>query len=315
MQCEGCGKWSFIETIAAIGKYGPICIKCGHALHPRNGKWYSFNPHSTLQGFHVSQPMMPLNSEVPKRWQRLLDKLERYSETRVKNEVLGVSDAIGARLISKEELEQLCENYNVYRQPSEDRSLYSHIVAGIDWSGGGTGGVSRTVLWIWGITKEHLLKTLYFRIYPVTNPVSVIDDIAEVLINYSVSLVVGDRGEGHLANNLLGAKIGAHRVTQVAYGSQASPLTWNDKGAFYTADRTCLMDNYFMVLKRRGVIYPQLPLMAVPISDTLNIYEEVTKVGKKVWRHAPPNPDDCFHAQLFGWLAAKIVLMDLEFKG
>lgn len=315
MKCEGCGKWSFIDSHKALGKTGPVCVGCDHNLNPRHGQWYSFNPGSTLVGFHISQPMLPLNRENPARWRRLLNKLERYSDTKFKNEVLGISDAIGARLISKPELEALCGSYDVYRVPPTGQKDYSHIVAGIDWSGGGTQGVSRTVVWIWGVTKEHRLKTLYFRIYPVTNPVSVLDDIVDILTNHNVELVVGDRGEGHLANNLLAQRLGKHRVAQAQYGSQSRPLMWNDEGGFYTVDRTCLMDNYFMVLKRQGVIYPRLGIMQDPIEDVLNIYEEITKMGKKVWRHAPTKPDDCFHAQLFGWLAAKIVLMDLEFNG
>lgn len=315
MQCEGCNKWNFIESEKSIGKIGPICLNCGHLLNPRDGQWYDFNPNSSLKGFHVAQPILPLNSEDPQRWARILSKLERYSETKLKNEVFGVSDALGARLISKEELYALCRTYDIYRTPPRNMEIFSHIVAGVDWSGGGTEGISRTVLWIFGITAIHQLKTLFFRIYPVTNPVSIVDDVAEILTNYNVALTVGDRGEGHLANNQLKQKLGRHRVTQVKYGAQAAPIVWNEDADSYHADRTTLMDNYFMILKRGGVIYPNESYMDVPIQDTLNIYEEVTQNGLKVWRHAPTKPDDAFHAQLFGWIAAKIVLMDMEFAG
>jgi hypothetical protein len=316
MKCDGCNRWSFIDTARAVGKTGPICVKCGHSLNPRQGQWYSFKPEATLTGFHIPQLILPRNAEQPNRWQRILTKLSRYSETKFKNEVLGVSDALGARIISKQELEALCEDYDVYRQPLPGTlENYQHIVAGVDWSGGGTEGISRTVVWIWAVTKDHRLRTLYFRIYPVTSPVSVVDDVAEALQIHNVELVVGDRGEGHLANDLLAQRLGQNRVTQVMYGSQARAISWNDKGAFYTVDRTTLMDNYFMVLKRQGVIFPRLACMGEPIADTLNIYEEVTTSGKKVWRHAPTQPDDCFHAQLFGWLGAKVLLMDLNFKG
>ena len=316
MPCHGCNKWNFIDSAQALGKHGPICVKCGHSLNAREGRWYSFKPGASLTGFHVSQLILPRNAEQPSRWQRILTKHERYSETKFKNEVLGVSDALGSRLISKQELESLCEDYDVYRIPPANRKeTYRHVVAGIDWSGGGTEGVSRTVLWIWGVTKDHRLKTLYFRIYPITSPVSVIDDVAEALQAHNVELIAGDRGEGHLANDLLRQRLGTQRVTQVQYGSQAATITWNDKGNFYTTDRTILMDNYFMVLKRQGVVFPHLSVMGEPIMDILNIYEEVTVGGKKVWRHAPTQPDDCFHAQLFGWLAAKILLMDLTFNG
>lgn len=316
MKCEGCGNWSFIESAKAIGKKGPICVKCGHLLNPRNGQWYDFNPGSTLKGFHISQPMLPKNMESEVRWRRILDKLERYSETKFKNEVLGISDALGARIIGKDELEALCKDYDVYRTPPPGGlGNYKAIVGGVDWSGGGAEGISRTVAWVWGITPEHRLRCLYFRIYPVTSPVTVVEDVAEVFQNYGVKLVVGDRGEGHLANNLLAKILGEHRVHQLHYGAQASPLSWNEKGKFYTGDRTTLMDNFFMVLKRGGVEYPKLEYMREPITDVLNIFEEVTQMGKKVWRHAPTQPDDAFHAQLFGWLAAKIVMMDMQFNG
>jgi|MudIll2142460700_1097286.scaffolds.fasta_scaffold00862_5 hypothetical protein len=315
MKCDGCGRWNFIETDRSIGKTGPICLKCGHKLNPREGQWYDFNPGSTLKAFHISQPMLPLNSEISSRWQRILNKLERYSTTKFKNEVLGVSDALGARLISKEELQNLCRDYDLYRTPPTNLEMFSHIVGGVDWSGGGTEGISRTVVWIFGITQDHKLKTLYFRIYPVTNPVAVVDDVAEVLNNYNCSFVIGDRGEGHLANNLLKARLGNNRVAQLKYQAQAAPLVWNEDANSYYADRTTLMDNFFMVLKRGGVVFPKLEYMSVPIEDTLNIYEEVTLNGQKVWRHAPTQPDDCFHAQLFAWMAAKVVLLDLQFTG
>lgn len=316
MQCEGCKKHNFITSVRSIGLHGPICVKCGHALNPRNGRWYAFNPKSDLHGFHISQPMLPRNAEDPKRWKRIRNKLDRYSDTKFKNEVLGVSDAIGARLISKTELEALCEDYDLFRQPPANfRDNYSHVVAGIDWSGGGTKGISRTVVWVWGITKDQRLRTLYFRIYPVTNPVQVVDDIVEVLNNYTVELVVGDRGEGYLANTLLADRLGKSRVYQLKYGAQASPIVWNEKALCYFGDRTILMDNYFMVLKRGGIVYPRITYMTEAIKDVLNIYEEVTREGRKVWRCDPTLSDDAYHAQLFGWLAAKFVMMDLTFTG
>lgn len=316
IQCTGCGKHQFIEGVRSLGKHGPICLHCGKGLNPRLGQWYDFNKESTMKGFHVSQPMLPLNCENPHRWGKLLTKVERYPESRLKNEVFGVSDAIGARLISKDELESLCENYDIFRTPPPTaQEQFSHVVAGVDWSGGGVTGVSRTVLWIFGVTKDHRLKTLYFRIYPVTSPVTIVDDMVEVMNNYQVERVVGDRGEGHLGNDQLRHKMGKHRVTEVQYGAQASAISWNDLGSFYTVDRTIVMDNYFMVLKRGAVVYPNLSYMTVPIQDILNLYEEVTKVGRKVWRHAPTQPDDSYHAQLFAWLAAKMILMDLSFNG
>ena len=70
-------------------------------------------------------------------------------------------------------------------------------------------------------------------------------------------------------------------------------------------------------LKKRAVIFPNARQTAIPISDILNEYEETIKNPqgggeKKAWRHAPDAPDDCLMAQIFAWIASKVVLGDLK---
>jgi hypothetical protein len=263
-----------------------------------------------------------------RRWNRILEKEATYPIARFRNEVIGISDAIGTRLISQEELEGMCLDYTVEEYPTASilMSDTKDVVAGVDWSGGGTQGNSRTVLWIWGICgggQQHLykLKTLYFKVYPETNPISggVVDHIIEVCDRYNVKLIVGDAGEGALPNANLRERLGAHRALQAQYkgsmsggGTIIRPFYWN-KIDRYIADRTMMIDNFFMFVKRNGVIYPNVKQMQMPIKDMLNEYEEVTNTGRKVWRHAPSQPDDCLHAQIFGWMASKLVTMDPMF--
>lgn len=342
MQCTGCNAYQYFIDDKCIGKKGPICIKCGKYMNVRNGRWVDTAPNNEsgdgkrIKGFHVSQLILPKNSPASmpqnsasqelaqKRWDRLLMKYEKYPASRFKNEVVGVSDAIGTRLMSKPELEALCEDYLVEDIPSA--GIYNgvrDIVAGVDWSGGGTKGTSRTVLWIWGITEggvEHSfkLKTLYFKVYPETNPISggVIEHIVEMCQRYQVKLIMGDAGEGALANANLRERLGRHRAMQVQYSGgsthAAAPFRWNKRDRFL-ADRTTMIDHYMMFLKRGGVVFPNVRQMTVAISDILNEYEEVTRSGNKVWRHAPAQPDDCLHAQIFGWMAAKHASMDPMF--
>jgi hypothetical protein len=262
-----------------------------------------------------------------KRWGRILEKHEAYPPSKFKNEVMGVSDAVGTRLISKEELEGMCQPYDISDFPASNLLMQDlkGIVAGVDWSGGGMANTtSRTVLWVWGITQggqlhSHRLKTLYYKVYPETNPISggVIDHICEICDRYNVTLVFGDAGEGALANANLRERLGPHRAMQVQYrgsssgggGTNVRPFYWNKLDRFL-ADRTTMIDHYFMFLKRQGVIFPNIRQMQIPIKDLLNEYEEVTASGRKVWRHAPSQPDDCLHAQIFGWMAAKYMTMD-----
>ena len=68
-----------------------------------------------------------------------------------------------------------------------------------------------------------------------------------------------------------------------------------------------------MALKKKKAEFPPLAESRIPIQDILNEFEEETQTGKKIWRHSPTQPADCLHAQLFGWVGAKIVRQDLAF--
>jgi hypothetical protein len=329
MKCEGCGKFSYIDSEKSLGKLGPICTKCGKYLNPFLGNWVDLAPSKTLQGFHISQPMMPRNvphamryagrstSEVKQaelRWTRILQKYEETPLSTFRNEVLGVSDEIGSRLLSQEELEALCVGKALQQFPDR-RKLegVTQIVAGADWSGGGTKGVSRTVLWVWGWRPVDLkLVCLYYKVYSGTNPVASVEEIAMTCKQYQVSMFCGDAGEGALANDLMRTQLGHHRVIQVQYGMQAKALKFNQVDR-YTGDRTTLIDNYFMLLKQKKVEFGPVVEMRTAINDILNEYEDVTLNDRKVWRHSPQKPDDCLHAGLFGWLAWKVINKDFKF--
>jgi hypothetical protein len=339
MRCDACQTHQFVDSAKSMGKEGIICLKCGEYLDPYTGQWIDFNrpkemdyePAFAMHGFHISQLIMPANlpkacakrgfpsaivERAHERWTRIVVKMNdpNYSQTLFKNEVLGVSDSLGERMITKEELESLCTPRALLLYPnSQHVTGLSHVVAGIDWSGGGMDGVSRTVLWIWGYRAgDGKLITLFYKIYPGLNPVNSIEEIALSCSTYNVSLVVGDAGGGAIANNLLQQKIGFHRVTQVQYGAPAKALQFNGEDR-YIGNRTTLIDNYLMLLKNKKVEFGKLEDMQIAIEDILNEYEEMTSSGKKVWRHSPQKSDDCLHAGLFGWVAHKIVSGDLRF--
>ncbi len=347
VRCQACNTYQYFEDEKCLGKKGPICLKCGQYLNVRLGEWVDMHTYpknfegKRIKGFHVPQVILPKNvpASMPSdlknqevamaRWKRILAKHAVYPVSKFKNEVMGVSDAIGTRLISKDELESLCYDYDITDYPTHNFLLSDMraVVAGVDWSGGGTTGASRTVLWVWGLVAGSLehnfkLKTLYFKIYPETNPISggVIDHIVDICTRFNVQLIIGDAGEGALANSNLRERLGAHRAMQVQYrgvanagGGNSRPFYWNKIDRFL-AERTTMIDHYFMFVKRKGVIYPNVRCMQVPIKDMLNEYEEVTQQGRKVWRHAPSQPDDALHAQIFGWMAAKFITQDPIFS-
>jgi hypothetical protein len=335
MRCDSCGTYQYIDSENSIGKDGPQCLKCKSYLNPFTGQWIDMNPcppdkeeSEMLKGFHLSQVIMPRNvpaamkvfgveaeEKARGRWRRIITKYEDNPISLVRNEVLGVSDAIGTRMITKEELESLCDDRELHQFPPRGSMQgFAYTVGGVDWSGGGTKGVSRTVIWIWGYhPKSQKLVLLFYKVYPRQNPVHIIDEIAMICSQYQVAMVVGDAGEGHVANETLRSKIGYHRVSQLQYGSTDKTIYFNGESNRFIANRTTLIDNYFLLLKRKGVAFGKHEQMKTAIEDILNVFEEVTASGKKVWQHSAERPDDCLHAGLYAWIAHKIQANDLKF--
>lgn len=316
--CEGCGKWNFVESEDSIGKQGVICVNCGKYLNTRHPKsqWVPMNPGAEVRGFHIPQLILPRNNEVQARWDRILYKYENYDDTRFRNEVLGISDAIGTRLVSKQDLIDLCRNYQISWEPND--KIFNNVklcVAGVDWSGGGSSQyTSRTVVHIWGLLPDGRLKTMYYHVFATNNPAQDVMDVIEICEKYNVQMVVGDAGVGAVPNSMLVNALGAHRVVQAQYGSLSKLIKWNGRDR-YMVDRTAAIDTMMLKYKKGGVIFANERQMAQAIDDILAEYEEVTKTGqgKKIWSHSPLVPDDCLHAQVFGWLAMDIITHKIEF--
>lgn len=332
--CSSCGKSTFIESTKSIGPAGPECLACRKLLNPRLGRWIDMNPNAGIKGFHISQPMMPAN--VPAawnssdayyataviRWQRILYKMENWGDVKFLNECIGVSTSTGARLLTKDILEALCDPYlEMTRLPLTDsKAGIRRTIAGVDWSGGG-GEIkgmegllkSRTVLHIWGDTGDGRLKTLYYKIFPNGHPTGWIDEIVDLCKNWGVEMICGDAGEGAMANAMLRDRLGAHRIVQIRYLNASKPVEWNPHTLAYHCDRTTLIDNYALFLTHHLAVFPKLSQAKPAIDDILNVYEETTLAGKKVWRHSVTQPDDCLHAQIFGWLAWRVLTQDLRF--
>lgn len=336
MRCDGCAKFTFIDNVRPLGKTGPICLSCGKNLNPRKGRWIDMKPSALIKGFHVSQPIMPRNvpaawptshpshGKAIKHWQELLDKMNSpiYGEAAFLNECIAVSTSTGVRLLTKEILEDLCDERNVLTRlplPHSKQGIVK-VTAGVDWSGGGgevkgSEGLfkSRTVLHINGQTEDGRLKTLFYKIFPNAHAVGWIDEIVELCNAWGVSMVCGDAGEGALPNAELRRQLGDHRVLQVRYGNFSKPFEWNPASLTYQVDRTTMIDNYAHFLMIKQAIYGSLVQMTPAITDILTVYEEVTTAGRKVWRHPPMQPDDCLHAQLFSWFAWRVLNKDLLF--
>lgn len=302
VKCQSCTKYSFFRDSKCIGKTGLICLHCGSNVDPTNGTWVDMKSTYRTKAFHVPQVILPANQQA-NRWDRIVGKLETYSESKFLNEVMGVSDAMGSRLISLEELRKACR---------EKQTPSGFVCGGVDWSGGGTKGISRTVSWVFSRSPQGKFVLHHYHIYQDTNPVDVVSNIAKTFSSLRVSLVIGDAGEGALANSLLMKELHGIPVFQLQYGSNPKALHWNGVDR-YLADRTTLIDCFFYDVKQGKIEFLPEKQMGPAFDDILAVYEEVTPSGKKVWRHSPSVPDDCLHAAVFSWVACKVLTHDLTF--
>jgi hypothetical protein len=341
VRCDACAKFSFLNSEKCIGKKGPICIACGAYLNVRTALWVDGVVYPAeyqgkrIKGYHISQFMLPRNvpASMPqdekaqeialRRWRAILEKYETYPSSKFKNEVIGLSDSTGSRLVTREELESFCTDFVVTEVPRHNRR-YDGIVAGIDWSGGGAMGKSLTVLWIWGVRQGDgyhrlLLDTLYFKIYPENNPISsdILEDIMTKCKHFNVGLICSDAGGGALAHSYMQLAFGT-RARQVQYrqavtGSGNKPHFYWNKNDRYMADKTNMLDHFLVYVKNGGVSYANTKQMDEVFRHMLSVYEDVSPSGQKIWRPTAGEPDDALHAQVFGWIAANLLVMNPMF--
>lgn len=332
IQCHSCNHWNYYVTLKGLGKKGIICMKCGRYVNPARGMWIPHAPKNKLHGFHIPQIILPENNPITARdkkeydeflnnWERILLKIEtgEYSETVFLNEVIGVSTAGGAKLLSLTELEAMCnpEKHNI-RDPGTEWNprKYRTIVAGIDWGGNAKEEQSRTVLTIFGLSYIGQMELLHFRIFPIENPVNTQETILQTLRRFGVNLVVCDAGEGSLANAYLRKDLGHQRVIPVRYVSQKEMMVWDEvlHQGCYKVNRTGMIDNFALHLKNNGgknVVYPRKEECQALFADMLNVFEDVTRSGNKVWAKHSKMTDDALHSQVYAFMAMKIITGDL----
>ena len=318
VHCPKCDRWN----ILGLNNLGDTCVICANTsckkpLDVRQGQWFATNPEGTFDGYHIPQIAMYYNVGTPKAYQQILNKRRDYAESKFLNEVMGVSDALGARLISFDNLAALC-NPNLTMcdsgptpEAAEGTMMY---VAGIDHGGyGHTSEHSRSALTIYGVSLDNTkCEVVFGKIYKTGHPMQDIQDIARICNNFSIQMAVADEGGGALANAELRNILGIHRVVGCRYGASHGGIKWADNSPTpsYHVDKTLLVDQLMQTIMYKQIEFPSLHLMDKPnefFQDILSEFEETTPTGRRIWKNSPLRPDDWLHANAYAWLAAKIV--------
>jgi hypothetical protein len=340
IKCDACNKHNAIRSEKAFGPVGPICRGCAALLNPRRGQWIDFKPGAKMKGFHISRAMMPGN--VPAAWRPSTDPKSPYQNavrawadiwdsltganaypiSTFRNEVVGVSDSQGRRLVTIEDLRAMCTGPRLEQKPNPLGNLKGvlRICAGIDWSGGGTDEKSNTVLTIWGLLPGARYRLLWFKVYPGMNPLDEAKDIMDTLAMYSTfTFVAGDAGEGNVYIDLLRKRFGPKKVVKLRYVDSSYYVRWDEAANAYMVNRTRAIDSAMMAFKRGEFEFPTDPdtsIMKKPFDHILAEHEEMTGqeggIRKKVWRHAKNQPDDFLHALVFGRVAMQMATGEID---
>lgn len=316
--CSHCKKWNILG-MDNLGDKSIICanVKCKKPLDVRKGQWFTTNPEGTFDGYHIPQIAMHYNVGTPKAYSQIMKKRDDYSDSKFKNEVMGISDSQGARLISYENLVELCNpNLTMCENGPTPEAMEgsTYFVAGVDHGGyGHTGEKSRSALAIYGIPLDGSKHKMVFgKIYKTGHPIQDIQDIATICNNFNVQMVVADEGGGALANAELRNTLGMHKVVGCRYGASHGGIKWADQSPTpsYVVDKTLLVDQVMQSIMYKQLELPNLQLMDKPhdfLQDILSEFEEITHTGKRIWKNSAVRPDDWLHANAYAWLAAKII--------
>lgn len=334
IKCSGCGRYSIIISEKQLSHKGPVCTRCDKLLNPRNGTWVDTCGHTKwiTKGFHVSRAIMPISVPVcwpegprkekaKEKWADVMNKLEgpnASSLTVFRNEVLGVSDSVGVRLLSLADLKELCTGLPYSDTPtSANVKDLRTIACGIDWSGGGEKITSRTVLVIVGLTLDGRIRVMNYKVFPGTGPQEEINQITTLIKNYDRHhpvFIVGDAGEGNSPMDTLRNRFQPQRVVKVRYsGSMKQYVKYNQESTTWMVNKPVAVDSMMTFLKAGNVTFPaNYEASKSFFDDILNEHVEVGRDGNKRWTHANNKPDDSLHALIFARIATQLATRSLD---
>lgn len=334
--CPECRIYN-IPDLDIVGKNHLVCKKCGNRIYAKAGHWHTNTPNPYVNwsddaednwrvrtyAFRIPQLIIPHVTDTPQQWAQLKWKLKNYNDERLNNEVLGLPYSLGARLIAREELNELCEEETYLEErPGPTSVKYPVKIAGIDWTGGGKSGKSRTSLVIigWNPTFKKV-KILYYKIYPISNPITNVEDIARILLDYhrlGRGIIIGaDAGEGAVANGLLnqlltGKKNGDKAMHTFMFGNYRRIMQYDKHTEHIQVNKTAALDTFFFqMIKQRQMRFCKSEQMQELFDHFLAEYETVTSSNHpiKIWTHNPDKPDDGLMATVFAWLTLRFFIL------
>jgi hypothetical protein len=312
ISCSHCKKYNYIDE-ENIGPTCLICRKCGKPIYYEHGQWVKMNPSGILSGYRLPQIVLNWinNRNNPKAWKiNVINTRETYSTEKFYNEVLALPYANAKNPITIQDLLAVCKPEITYLK-YKDKSIEGlPVFAGIDWGKGDcANGTSYTVLCV-GTVIRGRFRIIFMKKYTgkMSDPLLQLNDILQYVSRYNCRLTLADSGDGRTSNAEMVKALGPMRFGEVfEHGTIKDKLRWDKKQGMYIINRSRMMTDLFMEIKRNQVDFPDMEKHFNEYkSDFLNIYTEYSE-QTRMSKYDHTGPDDAFHAYMFCRLAAMIV--------
>lgn len=301
-----------------IGKFGPICDRCGHKLNPEHqmARWVEMNPglpgkRPEFEGFRICRLMVPWywkpdpHKENPhEQWDSILADQARYPTAQFLNEVMALSYDSGQKPLSRAEIMRLCDSKYVMDEDAVAKLALSYpLFMGLDW-GTGEGG-SYTVMFVGGYVRgDHNFQIVYAKRYDgqMVDPEPQLQDIERLIRKFRCKRIVADYGMGFMPNKRLTSVFGAKRIHQFQYAVRApAKITFKASLYRYLVFRTPVMSDVINAVKAGKFRFPSWQVFEKPFSTDMTALRAEYSNTQRMIQYGKPRgvPDDSFHALVY----------------
>lgn len=313
MRCEHCNHWNR-ATEDNILPEGLGCSDCKKRLNPIKGEWVSFarSQEGEFEGFRVPQIIVPW---VP--WTgsdgSIISKYKTYSREKFYNEVLALPYDNASCPVTLQDVMEACDPYLSMASCPQDIPEIAgfQLMAGVDW-GTSKDDAAFTVLTIGTFLPGGQFLVIYAKRYRAaeSDPIYQVNDIADILTKFNVTLCGCDWGFGMDKNRLLATAIGDSRVIEFNNsGMQKQAINFNRDAGFYTINRTLMLSEMFNGIKQKRIVFPKWEESEPFLEDALHVYQDYREnMQAMFYSHAPNKPDDFMHSLMYAYLSGKLNL-------
>ena len=327
IQCKHCGtiksggRWNYID-IKNVGKEQLICRYCGKPIWYEHGIWFkiqdAYKPGMGI-AYRLPQIILPWinNRKRQENWKiNVITPREIYTTEKYYNEILALPYSAGRHPITEQMLRVCCNNhgesYNMIKPNEAVNNKFMRdadiITAGIDWGKGDTcRGTSYSALTI-GMFKYGRFYTLYQKRYTGAESEATwqIKDMLRTIRLFGCHLTIADTGDGRTSNAIMVNELTTRKFAEVyEHGTIKQKIKWDSETGKYIFNRTQIMTDYIMGLKRRQSIFYNWNEFKEFSDDYTGIFSEYSE-RTRLTKYDHLVPDDTFHSWMFAQLAAYI---------